>query len=111
MIVGFALAVVGCDDDDPTGPEKGAIEVQVTTSGDEVDANGYFVDLDDGLATEPVEVNGTVDWEIMDVGNHTVELQDIADNCTVDGDNPRTVTVEVGVTETVTFSVTCEAAG
>lgn len=111
MIIGLALALVACDDDDPTGPDKGALEVEVTTSGEDLDPDGYSVGLDEGQATEPVEIDGSVQWEALDVGEHTVELLNVADNCTVEGDNPRTATVEVAATETVTFSVTCEAAG
>src|SRR5205823_2301627 len=40
--------------------------------------------------------------------SHTVELTDIAGNCTVSGQNPRTVTVATSGT-TTTFTITCAA--
>jgi len=111
MLIGLAVALTACDDDDTTGPDTGAVTVEVTVSGEDLDADGFTVNLDDGRATEPLDVDSSVEWEILEVGDHTGELEGVADNCTVEGDNPRTVTVEVGVTATVTFSVTCEAAG
>lgn len=111
LVISLALAVlVACDDDDPVAPQVGTLEVVVETTGEDIDADGYTVDLDDGTETGDVETSDEISFEV-DAGSHTVELTGIADNCTVDGDNPVTVTVGADETETVTFDVTCEAEG
>ena len=111
MVVALLVVLVGCDDDDPVGPDTGTLEFSVTTTGEDLDPDGYTLDLDGGAMTESIEVNGSATLEDMEAGDHTVELTDVAANCTVDGDNPRTVGVESGATETVEFSVACTAAG
>ena len=42
-------------------------------------------------------------------GDHQVELSRIQSNCSVDGENPRIVTVEASNTASTSFSVSCEA--
>lgn len=110
LVMSLALAaLVACDDDDdPMVPEVGTLEVVVETTGEDIDPDGYTVDLDDGAETEDVETSDELSFEV-DAGSHTVELTGIADNCAVDGDNPVTVTVDDDETETVAFDVTCEA--
>ena len=102
------VALTACDDDDPAAPSTGEIEVTVATTGDGTDDDGYVVSLDDDEVTEDVEVDDTITLENVDDGSHTVELTDVAANCTVDGTNPRTVTVESGEQTDVTFNVACE---
>jgi len=43
----------------------------------------------------------------LSAGAHSVELGGVADNCTLSGDNPRTVTVTAGQPTAVAFSVSC----
>ena len=55
-VVDLVLAVmvaglVGCGDD-MTGPQLGTVEVDVTTSGVAIDADGFVLGLDDGAQTE-----------------------------------------------------------
>lgn len=111
LVMSLALAaLVACDDDDPVAPQVGTLEVVVETTGEDIDPDGYTVDLNDGAETEDVETSDEVSFEV-DAGSHSVELTGIADNCAVDGDNPVTVTVDDDETETVTFDVTCDAEG
>ena len=108
---GFVLAVVvavlvGCGDDNPIGPELGTVEVEVTASGESIDTGGLVVSLDDGAQIEDLNASDRVTLEV-EAGDHTVELTDIASNCTVDGDNPVSVTVTTEETSTVSFALTC----
>jgi hypothetical protein len=96
-----------CDDDDPVAPGTGEIEVTIATTGDGTDDDGYVVRLDEDEATEDVDVDDELTFEDVEAGSHTVELTDVASNCTVDGDNPRNVTVESGEAAPVEFAVTC----
>lgn len=105
------LALSGCDDDDPIAPETGTLEVEVTVAGDGTDDDGFQLQLDQASTTQPVDPDNPLTLQDVDAGDHSVELTDVADNCTVDGDNPRTVTVTADATETVTFEVTCQAPG
>ena len=109
VAVGVVAVLGACDDDDPVGLEPGTIQVEVTTSGEGTDDDGFTVSLDGGAVTEAIDVDGSVTLENVEAGTHSVELTDLAATCTVDGDNPQTVEVESFEEETVSFSVTCTA--
>jgi hypothetical protein len=110
LTIGLAatLSLASACDDDPSGPDTGTIDVTVATTGEDIDPDGYTVSLDGGGA-QAVTVNGSVDFTSVEAGQHVVLLAGVAANCTVAGDNPRTVTVTEGGTTTVAFSVTCVA--
>ena len=109
----FALAVVaafaacGDDDDGGTGPNVGSITVSVTSSGVGVDSAGYVVVVDNGDG-EDVAPNGDLSVSAA-AGSHSVELAGVGSNCTVGGENPRTVDVVAGEDVEVTFEVSCAA--
>lgn len=98
----------------------GRIVVHSVTTGSNVDPDGYIVTLDPG--TPPMEFayriadNDSVTFGAD--GTHVLLLSDMAANCTVSGNNPDTVTVNVRsigllqlpVTAYVTFRVACVAA-
>ncbi len=73
----------------------GRIRVTTATTGSEVDPDGYRVRVDDG----PDRVIGASSTVIIDDvlgGSHTLELRDVARNCTVAQGNVRSVTVPFG---------------
>ena len=111
LVVAGLFVLCGCEDDDPLVPETGSLEITVTTDGNGTDPDGYIVDLNSGEETEAVPVDGSVSLDGLEAGDHTVELTNVSTNCTVDGGNPRTVTVESGATETVAFAVSCIVSG
>ena len=93
------------------------LHVTTTTTGVSLDADGYSLCVDyatdwesnAGCATdEAVGVNGAVTLSLAS-GTHVVGLNGVAPNCTVSGDNPRTV--DVGDTTDVSFVITCVATG
>jgi len=104
-LVGVAAAT-GCKD--ATGPTTGAAHVTVTTTGIDLDADGYTVTVD-GKPQRTVAARDAITFPRLPTGTHTVELIGLTVNCVVSGDNPRTVTVARGTTTQVTFSVTCVA--
>lgn len=110
----FALAVsaaaVGCGggEDVTVPPTTGTLEITTSTSGTEQDADGYSVQIDAGPA-RAIGAAATLTTTDVTPGNHTVLLGEVAANCTVSGDNPRTVSVTAGETATVSFAVTCNA--
>lgn len=84
----------------------GFIQARTHTTGTNIDPNGYFVDIDSGNALG-IDANGVTTLGI-DAGDHTVNLTDVAANCTVQGDGPsQSVTVTGGQTAHVTFEVVC----
>jgi len=89
----------------------GALQVITNTSGSGLDPDGYALQvggLFPGAVTEyPMGLN---DEEILSQvlpGQYSLELTEVAGNCTVAGDNPRTVTVAARDTTVSTFQVTC----
>ncbi len=94
--------------DDDTGPVSGSIDVTTSTTGATIDPDGYTVTVD-GSESQAVGVNATVTFSDLSGGGHSVELSDVAVNCAVGGENPRTVPVAVGSTVPTTFDATCTA--
>ena len=101
------LMAAGCSDS--TGPKTGALQVSVTTTGAELDTNGYSVAIDGG-AGRVIPSNGTVTLSGLSAGSHSVLLAGLAPNCALVGAaNPRPVEVVAGQTASAAFSVTCTA--
>jgi hypothetical protein len=90
------------------GPAPGTLTVTATTSGSELDSDGYGVTLDGG-ASQPLGINAAITLPNVPPSSHQVELIGVALNCTVVGTNPRNVTVTAGNTASVAFKVTCSA--
>jgi len=87
---------------------NGSLTVTTSTTGSNLDPDGYTVVVDGGAASQPIPDNGSVTFT-GPAGDHTVGLSGVAANCTVSGANPRTVTVPAGGTTSTTFAVTCAA--
>jgi len=87
---------------------NGSLTVTASTTGSNLDPDGYIVSVDGGAASQPIATNGSVTFT-GPAGDHTVELSGVAANCTVGGANPRTVTVPAGGTASTTFAVSCAA--
>ena len=88
-------------------PTTGDLTVTTTTGGASTDPNGYTVSVDG--VTKAITVNGSVTYNGLTAGNHSVGLSDVASNCVVSGQNPRTVAVAAGNTAQTSFAVTCTA--
>ena len=80
----------------------------MTTTGADPDADGYTFSLD-GAAAEAIGVNENRTLTQVSTGDHTITLAGVADNCTVAGSNPLTVTVSAGATAQAAFAVSCDA--
>ncbi len=91
----------------PTQSGTGGLTVKTSTTGSNLDPDGYTVTID-GTVSQPIATNGSVTVTVP-TGANPVALSGVAANCTVSGANPRTVSVPAGGTGTTTFSVTCSA--
>ena len=91
-------------------PPAGALVVDVTTTGTDVDADGYLVSVGETI-TRSVSTNGSATFEGLPAGDYLVELTGVAGNCAVVVDetpNPRTVTLTPGASTATTFFVHCQ---
>ena len=70
----------------------GSVAVTASTTGDDLDPDGYMVSIDGGPG-QAIQANETINIQDVTVGDRSVELSGVAGNCTVAGNNPRTVTV------------------
>ena len=110
LVVALAgVVATGCGDDDPAPPTVGQIGVTTVTTGDTPDADGYVLTVD-GNAAGTVGVNDVLIVGDLAPATYSVELTDVAANCTVAGDNPRSLDVTAGVSTTTTFDVDCPGA-
>src|SRR5207248_1064265 len=88
-------------------PPTGDLTVTNSTTGQDLDPDGYTVTVDGGQSRS-LGVNTSTTYSGLTATSHTVELTGIAGNCTVSGQNPRTVSVPTSGT-TTTFTITCAA--
>ena len=107
LLVG-ALIVVGCGTE-LVVPETSGMSVVVQTSGESVDT-AFTLAIDPDTTTHALTAGVTSSFTVTE-GTYTRHLLGVADNCTVQGENPRTVEVEAGELVTVTFQVGCTASG
>ncbi|HUP53366.1 MAG TPA: hypothetical protein VM198_12870 [Longimicrobiales bacterium] len=99
-------AVAACNGDTTDPPTTGAVQVAVSTTGSDLDPDGYTVLLAGGSG-QAVGVAGTVSFSNVEAGSREISLDGVAANCSVSGDNPVTVTVVAGQTVQAAFAVTC----
>lgn len=96
----------GLDGGGGGGGASGTVEISVTTSGVNVDPNGYQL-LFNELSAQPVGANGSVTFSLL-VGSYQVTLADVASNCEVEGgSNAQPFSVSEGATTMVDFEVSC----
>jgi len=110
----LGMAACGGDDggastgpDDPDRPDRstGRIRVATTTTGAGAHVDGYRVMLD-GAQVRVIQSSGTVTFEEVRAGEHTVELHDIPAGCVVD-ENPQVTELAFDETVAVEFVIYC----
>ncbi len=87
-------------------PTTGTLDVTTTTTGSNLDPDGYTVTVD-GTNSQPIAVNGSQTFSNLSSGSHTVALSGVAANCTVSGGNSQTANVPAGGSVSVAFQVSC----
>ena len=100
------VLVTACRDTFISVSSDGVIEVRVSTTGAGVDADGFSISVDGGAA-QVVAAGGAVTLTNLQEGAHSVLLSGLADNCQVDGTNPRAVVVGADGRASVAFTVVC----
>jgi len=92
-----------------TSAPQGSIQLTITTSGDDLDSDGYGVALDNGELRD-VGPNDAHEFSGVTPGVHVVELSGIAPNCRVRGSSRLEVLLETETAE-VRFALECFKAG
>jgi hypothetical protein len=111
LLVIPALALIACSDtlEVPSRNDTaaGTLEISVSTSGTDLDVDGYMIQVD--TATARRVGSGDTVRSTVSAGTHLIRLADIATNCTLLQDNPRSASVTAETTAQVQFEVTCTA--
>jgi hypothetical protein len=106
----LSLAVLafaaGCDVTFLSVSSDGRIEVAVSTDGFDFDGDGFRVTVDGGTS-RLIAPGGSAVLDGLSEGNHSVLLSGLAENCRVEGANPRVVTVGREGRARVSFNVSC----
>ncbi|HEX6615664.1 MAG TPA: hypothetical protein VF046_05105 [Gemmatimonadales bacterium] len=103
---GATLAVVFGITCEALPPASGTLELTTTTTGRNPDPDGYSFAVDGGTA-QPIGLNASASVTGVAAGAHVVLLDGVAANCSVQGSNPRSVSVTAGRSASVTFNVAC----
>jgi PKD repeat protein len=106
-------------------PDRGRVSVTIATTGDSLDADGYTLVLsgvaDDTTLSDdqrafldrsavPVQLIAPKAYEDLRPGAYTLELQDVAGNCTVQGSTSIEFRVERLADVSQTFAIKCQGA-
>lgn len=86
---------------------RGDLSVTTTTSGQDLDGDGYVVRVNGG-SDRAIGINDIQVFTDLLVGDYEVSLGDLADNCAIQGENPRTLPISDGQTTPTIFAVVCE---
>lgn len=104
------LFEIECSSTTSTG-STGSVQVITETSGDNPDADGYYVGMD-GTDLRTIGVNDTVVFTDRGTGNHSLELGGLASQCEVtNGSSQRTVSVVEDSTVSETYQLDCGGSG
>jgi hypothetical protein len=108
VVAGVVVSVAFGIECEAPPPGSGTLTVTTSTSGDGADPDGYAFTIGDGVA-QPIGPSTSVSVGSVAAGATEVELSGLAANCLLDGANPRPVSVPVGGSAEVVFTVTCAA--
>jgi Tol biopolymer transport system component len=102
-----SLTLLACEGD-PLSSPTGTLEVTTQTTGAEPNPDGYTVQFD---SEQPRAIGSSATLESTSIipGDHTILLAGLADNCTPDGANPRTISIAAGETTAIVFRIVCTA--
>jgi hypothetical protein len=106
------LLLFGCDGSGSSGlleTDPGEVRVTTETTGSNVDADGYRVSVSEREEATAIGVDETRVVDGLGSSRPEVELNGIAEHCTVKGQNPRRPTAEADSEAAITFRVRCWA--
>jgi len=89
-------------------PETGSLQITTTTTGQDLDPDGYGLTLDSSLR-QAIGTNATVTISGLGAGDHQLLVSGTASNCQVQGGDSQTVPVTAGATAEVSLQIACTA--
>src|SRR5205823_5562264 len=89
-------------------PQTGNLTVNTSTSGSNLDPDGYTVTVDGG-ASQAIGTNGSVTYTDVSAGNHTPPPAGVAAICPLPTRRSSDLSVQAGSTVSTAFSVSCAA--
>jgi Tol biopolymer transport system component len=105
MLAGLVVPLLtACDD--PAGPQLATLEVRASTTGIDLDLDGYVIGLD-GASLRTLPANGLRTFTDLAPGEHVIRIEGVDPNCTLADASQRSVTLVPGRTEVEVFEVTC----
>jgi hypothetical protein len=108
LILGIGILVLGsCGGDNLVRPTEGTLQISTTTTGSDIDPDGYILTVD-SRPDQDIDIRETLVISNLEPGDHNVALTGVIQNCAV-GAAERTVTVIAGDTVDVNFRITCES--
>lgn len=104
QLLTLVVATTACGDGSGPSP-TGSIEITSVTEGEPADPDGYTVAID----SQPVPLgpNAAITVSGVGLGDHELELRGVAPNCSLVGDNPRTITVTAEAPLRLTLTIAC----
>ncbi|MEO6056692.1 MAG: LpqB family beta-propeller domain-containing protein [Gemmatimonadales bacterium] len=100
------LDACGGESGGSTEPIEGRLEIIASTTGSDLDPDGYVLSVDDG-APQPLPTNGADTVASLSPGIHRVTLTGVAPNCLLGGANPRSVDIPAASTTSLRLDVAC----
>jgi hypothetical protein len=107
-IVPFLWALTSACESHPIEPVMGALELTISTTGHDLDPDGYSVTVDAGSPLA-VPTNGSASFPDLAPGVHTVTLAGLAGNCALTTPAPLEVTVPGAAGAVANLEITCTA--
>src|SRR5438093_1401116 len=112
LLLAVGLTWAACNDtgsppDGGVGPSTDGTLVVSTSTGLDLDLDGYRVEVD-GTDRGAIPANDTVVIR-LDPGSRTIALTGLSPNCTIEGPGSRTVTIVDTEVASIDFSVVCTA--
>jgi hypothetical protein len=104
----LTAGALACGSDNPADVPARSLEITVVTSGDEPDSDGYTVQID-SENSRPLRPSEVIQHRDISPGDHTIYVGGVADNCSVQGANPKTVSVPAAGTVAITIEIVCAA--
>lgn len=119
VLLAACVLLVGCDRTGSNGTgivnaEAGPGELQVTTktTGTNFDKDGYLVSISTWDGSKSIDVDETIivenlNAEELDSASFELKLDGVVEQCSVEGKNPRSVTIDPKKKAAITFEVRC----
>jgi len=105
----LSLLALGACSTSPDGSDFGSVTVTTTTTGEDLDPDGYTITL--GTDERPIGIDATITFTGLETDVYAVTIGDVADNCDVVNPSSRTRSAPVilGPPVEIDYQVVCVA--